>query len=177
MGWLGEIDWAQVFLPDTPLLEIFVRGTLMYIGILVLLRVIGRREVGMIGLADVLMIVLLSDAAQNGMAADYHSVTDGLFLISVIIFWNEVIDRATYRFPRLARLMHPPALPLIEDGRMLRKNMRKEFISYDELCSRLRAAGVEKVDEVRRAYLEANGEISVIRKDGGEIDEARKGTP
>lgn len=111
MDWLIGVDWTQVFGPDTPLLEIFVRGSFMYLGIFVLLRAMLGREAGMVALPDILMIVLLADAAQNGMTDDYHSMPDGILLVGVIIFWNLALDRLAFRFPFMARLIHPPPLP------------------------------------------------------------------
>lgn len=163
MDWLIGVDWAGVFRPETPLLEILVRGTVMYLGILFLLRALLRREAGMVSLPDILMIVLLADAAQNGMADDYRSMTDGILLVGVIVFWNFALDHLAFRFPSFARLIHPPPLPLIRDGRPIRRNLRRESVSDDELWSRLRAQGVEHLSEVKAAYIEANGEITVIK--------------
>lgn len=165
MDWLIGVDWAGVFRPETPLLEIFVRGTFMYLGILFLLRALLRREAGMVSLPDILMIVLLADAAQNGMADDYRSMTDGILLVGTIVFWNFSLDHLAFRFPSFARLIHPPPLPLVHDGRLIRRNLRRESVSDDELWSRLRAQGVEHLSEVKAAYIEANGDITVIKHD------------
>ena len=165
MGGFFNIDWAGIFLPETPLLEIFLRGTAMYLGLFVLLRVIMKREAGTVGITDLLIVVLLADAAQNGMAGDYRSIADGLLLVGTLIFWAYFLDWLAYRFPRIQRLIHPPALPLVENGRMLKRNMRKEFITEEELVSMLREQGVEDVGEVRKAYMEGDGKISVITGD------------
>jgi uncharacterized membrane protein YcaP (DUF421 family) len=176
MEWLFAVDWRGIFWPETPLLEIVVRGTVMYLGIFVLLRALLRREAGMVALPDILMIVLLADAAQNGMADDYRSMTDGILLVGVIVFWNLALDRLTYRFPLIARLVHPPPLPLVRDGRLIRANLRQESVSLDELWSRLRAYEVEELADVKAAYIEANGEITVITRDkrGGGGDSGRR---
>jgi uncharacterized membrane protein YcaP (DUF421 family) len=165
MAWFDTPDWATMFIPDTPLLEIFIRGTAMYLGIFVLLRVLLRREVGMVSLPDVLMIVLLADAAQNGMAAEYRSITDGMLLIGVIAMWNMILDRVAFHFPAIRSLIVPPPLPLVKDGKMLLDNMRKESVSKDELWMQLRAAGISGLPEVKAAYIEGNGEITVIKRD------------
>lgn len=160
-----NIDWAAIFLPETPLLEIFLRGSVMYLGLFLLLRVILKREAGTVGITDLLIVVLLADAAQNGMAGSYRSVTDGLLLVATLIFWAYFLNWLGYRFPRFQRLVHPPALLLVENGRMLKRNMRKEFITEDELLSMLREQGVDDVSAVRRAFMEGDGKISVITGD------------
>ena len=90
---LPPIDWAAVFTPAVHPLEIFVRGSVVFLFIFAVLR-ISRRQVGSLGISDLLVIVLIADAAQNAMASDYKSITDGLVLISTIlsgttfsIFW------------------------------------------------------------------------------------------
>lgn len=163
MDWLIGMDWNAAFRPQMPLLEILLRGSLMYLGIFVLLRTILRREAGMISLPDILLIVLLADAAQNGMAGDYTSIPDGILLVSVLIFWNLVLDRLAYRFPAVERFVHPPPLPLVQNGRLLRANLQRESISHQELWSQLRAQGVEDLAEVKSAYIEADGSITLTR--------------
>ena len=86
------VDWQAVLLPHTPLLEIFVRGSLTYLGLFLLLRVLLKREAGSLGITDTLLVVMLADAAQNGMADDYRSVTDGLVLVATLIFWNVLLN-------------------------------------------------------------------------------------
>lgn len=160
---LFGIDWKYVFEPTVPPFELVLRGSLMYLGILVTLRVLLRREAAAISLPDLLMVVLLSDAAQNAMADDYGSVTDGAILVGTIILLNYTLDRLAYHVPYFARLMHPPPLPLVRDGRMLKRNMREESISEDELMSQLRQSGVDDLSKIKVAHMEGDGRISVIK--------------
>ncbi|RPJ57664.1 MAG: DUF421 domain-containing protein [Acidobacteria bacterium] len=156
------IDWAKVFLPDTPVLEIFVRGTVMYLSLFTLLRVVLKRQAGSVGLPDILVIVLISDAAQNGMAGQYESIMDGVLLVATIIFWSFALDWLDYRFPSMQRFLRPAPLLLVRDGRMLRRNMRKELVTDDELRSRLRQQGFDDVSEIKEGYMESDGEMSFV---------------
>jgi len=70
------VDWRQVFVPDTPPLEIVVRGTIMYMAVLLLLRFVFKRRLGALGVTDLIVIVFIADAAQNGMAGDCRSLTE-----------------------------------------------------------------------------------------------------
>ncbi|HEY7909583.1 MAG TPA: hypothetical protein VIC60_11945, partial [Thermomicrobiales bacterium] len=74
-------DWQKMFALDTPLLEIVIRGTIIYLALFTLLRFVVKREVGTVGIADLLVIVVIADAAQNAMAGTYTSITDGVLLI------------------------------------------------------------------------------------------------
>jgi len=171
------VNWGDLFGLTVSPLEIFVRGSIVYWFIFLIFRLVLRREVGAIGVADVLVVVLIADASQNAMAGDYRSITDGLLLISTIVFWNFLLDWLAFRWRWLARVLEPPPLVLIEGGRMNRANMRREFLTPDELRSKLRENGVEDLAQVKRALMESDGEISVIRLDGAETDRDRSARP
>jgi uncharacterized membrane protein YcaP (DUF421 family) len=159
------IDWKGVFFPDTPLLEIFVRGTITYLFIFVLLRLVLKRETGALGVTDLIVIVLIADAAQNAMSSDYKALPDGLVLVGTIVFWDWLLSFLAFRFRPLARLIRPRKLPLIQDGRLMRRNMRKELITEDELRGTIRLQGIEDFSDVKAAYMESDGRISVIGRD------------
>ena len=161
--WEG-IDWGKMFLPGTPILEIFIRGSLIYLGIFVLFRIIMKRQVGSMTLSDLLILVLVADAAQNGMADDYKSVTDGLLLVATLVFWHAAVDWVGYRVPAIGKLIHPRPIPLIKDGKLLHENLHREMITREELMTALRQQGVESADKVKQASLEANGAISIVPK-------------
>lgn len=163
------MDWQAMFVPTHSIAELIARGTLIYLLLFVLLRLLPKREVGGIGVADLLMIVLISDAAQNAMSSDYRSLTEGAVLVVTILFWAYAVDWLDYRFPRL-HLSSAPPLPLIKDGRLLRRNMEKEKITEDELMSQLRQKGLETADNVKSASIEGGGHFSVILKEPARAD-------
>ncbi|MFC0507780.1 DUF421 domain-containing protein [Micromonospora costi] len=157
-------DWVQLFVPSTPLLETVVRGSVMYLTLFGLLRVILKRESGTTGVTDLLVIVLLADAAQNGMSGNYTSITDGVLLVAVIIGWSYLLDAVAYRWPAAARLIRPSSLVLVRDGRMLHRNMRRELITDEELRQQLREQGIDDVAKVREARMESDGQLSVTTR-------------
>ena len=157
------MDWKSIFLPDTPILEIILRGTIMYVALFAMLRIILKRQTGSLGISDLLLITLLADAAQNAMSGSYTSIPDGIVLVATIIFWNYVFDWLSYKSEWFGRLIEPPPLLLIKDGRMLRRNMRHELVTQDELMSQLREHGLDDVKKVKEAYIESNGQFSVVQ--------------
>ena len=159
-----ELDWLALFGSSVSPLEMVVRGSVMYWFLFLAFRWILRRDVGAIGIADVLFVVLVADAAQNAMGGEYRSITDGMLLVSTIIAWNIAIDCVAYRFPAVRRFLQPSGLALIHDGRILGRNLRRELITVDELLGKLREHGVDDVGEVRAAYMESDGQISVIKR-------------
>jgi uncharacterized membrane protein YcaP (DUF421 family) len=158
------LDWRAVFVPQHSLLEMVVRGTIMYLAIFAMLRTVLRRQIGGIGTTDVLVIVLIAEVAGNGIAPEAESVVEGLVLVATILFWSYVLEWLQVEVPAIERLTRDPKLQLIADGRMLRSNMRKEFVTFEELMAQLREQGLDDASTVKAAYLEADGSISVIRR-------------
>jgi uncharacterized membrane protein YcaP (DUF421 family) len=171
------MDWGELFRLSVNPLELVVRGTAMYWFIFVLFRVFLRRSVGTVGMADVLLLVLIADAAQNGMSGDYRSITDGMLLVATIVAWNLLFDWIAYRFPRIGRLVEPSPMPLVEHGRINRRNLREELMSVDELLAKLRESGVEHIEDVKRATMESDGAVTVIRYDRRPRERPRKRQP
>ena len=161
MDWLINIDWQSMFLPKESVAEIVIRGTIMYLGMYALLRVF-RRQSGSVGIADLLVIVVIADAAQNGMAGDSKSITEALLLITTIVLWDWFFDWLGFKSPFWERILQPGPLLLIEDGKVIKKSLDKEFINEGELLSQLREQGIEEISKVKKCYLESNGHFSVI---------------
>ena len=159
------INWKAVFLPDTPLLEIIIRGSAMYLALFILLRVILKRQSGTLGITDLLLITLLADASQNGMAGNYQSLPDGIVLVATIICWDYALDWLSFKSTRFQHLIEPPPLLLIKNGRLLRENMRKELITDADLMEQLREQGISDISKVKEAYMESDGQISVIENE------------
>ncbi|HEV2128492.1 MAG TPA: YetF domain-containing protein [Thermomicrobiales bacterium] len=162
MDWLLDIDWRGMFIPDTAIVELVIRGSIMYLALYFLLRVVLKRQSGGIGITDLLVIVLIADAAQNAMGDDYQSIPNGIILVATIIFWSYTLDWLGYRFPRIEPLVYAKPLQLVREGQMLRHNMERETMTEGELMSQLRLQGVEDISVVKVAYLEGDGRVSVI---------------
>lgn len=159
-----QVDWQSVFVPTESLLEIFIRGTIMYLAMFALLRVF-RRQAGSFSIADLLVIVIIADAAQNGMAGDTKSVTEAILLIVTIILWDFFLDWLGFKSKIFERILEPEKLEVIKDGKFLRRNMRKEMITVEELESQMRQSGIETVEEVKTGSLESDGHFSFIKKE------------
>ncbi|HEY3487536.1 MAG TPA: YetF domain-containing protein [Gammaproteobacteria bacterium] len=156
-------DWHSMFIPTISLVEIVLRGTIIFFFLFFILRIM-RREAGALNIIDLLLIVLIADAAQNAMGKEYESLTEGVLLVATIAGWDYALDWVAYRFPRFRRILRPAPLPLIKDGKMLRHNMRREMITEEELLSQLRQHEVKNASEVQECRLEGDGHITVIKK-------------
>jgi len=161
-----EVDWRALFAPGMPPLELMIRGSAVYWFLFLVFRVVLRRDMGAIGVADVLLVVLIADAAQNAMAGEYRSITDGAVLVATIIAWNLLIDWLAYRFSRVRRILEPRPIPLVCDGRIQQGNLRRELMSVEDLLGKLREHGVDDIAQVRSAHLESDGKMSVVKRSG-----------
>jgi len=162
---LWEIDWSGMFTPTRSVVEMVLRGTIMYFVIVVLLRLVVKRQTGGVGRTDILVVVLLAEIAGPGFTAGYVSVVEGTVLVATVLFWSYAIEWLIHRFPRFERLFQPPPLLLIQNGRMLPRNMRTELVTKEELMTQLRENGIAEVTEVKEACMESDGMISVIKLD------------
>ena len=161
MNWLPDA-WSDLFVVETPVLELVVRGTILYFSILVLMRFMPRRTGGELATMDLIFLLLIAEAASNAFG-EYTSVSEGLVLVLVLMGWNYIINAASYRFRFVEKLVSSPPIQVIRDGRMLRRNMRREFLTEEELMSSLRQQSIASVDEVKAAYIEGEGALTVVR--------------
>ena len=168
-----SLDLGKLFSIDVGILELIVRTSIVYLSLIILMRVIARREMGALQLPDLLLVVLIADGVQNGMAGEYESITGALVVAATLIGWNYALDWLTFHSALVRRLVRPGELKLVEDGRLMRRNMRQEMVTEEELWTHLRVQGVEDLEQVKQVCLESNGELSVIKRDPEE-DEDRK---
>lgn len=165
MHWLWP-EWDKVFLLDMPLLEPILRGFLIYLGLLVVIRVLPRRETGTVGLSDFLVAALIADAVSNGMTGGHNSVPAALLTGATVLACSAVMDWLTYVSPFWRGLVDRPPVALIRNGRVLTANLRGQLMSEEELLAQLRQHGVERPAQVKLATIEGGGEVSVIEANG-----------
>lgn len=161
---LLQIDLPGMFVPEANLVEAVLRGTVIYFVLLVLLRVIPRRTVGSVGMMDLVVVVLIAEAAGKSMG-EYATITDGVVIVATLLAWSYVLNWLTYHVPAIEKLVSPPALPVVRDGRLLRRNMRTEYLTEDELLGQMRLKGIEDLSQVKAAYVESEGTISFVKNE------------
>ncbi len=133
----------------------------MYLVLFGLLRLF-RRQTGSLGPADLLVLLLIADAAQNGMAEGYKSITEGVLLVGTIMFWEYLLDWLGFRSKWMKQIIEHAPLLLIDHGRVLRKHLQQELMTIEELLAHLRQKGIADPADVKLCYLEGDGHISVV---------------
>lgn len=159
------MNLSDLFSPDLPLLEMVVRGSVIYWFLLIVFRFVLRRDVGSMSMADLLFIVLVADASSNAMQGEYRSVTNGITLLGTLVGWNYLLDVLAFRYAKVAAFLEPPAEPLVRHGRLVTRTLRKERITAEEVLAKLREEGIDDLSVIRIARLEGDGKVSVIRND------------
>jgi len=155
------VNWSQLFVPNGSLVELVIRGSIVYLLALTFMRIL-RRGSG-ITRADLLFITFIADASQNGMAGNYQSITEAGVLVGTIFGWNYGLDWLSYRVEAVHRLLEPPPILVVRHGKPIFRALRAELISIEDLMEQLREQGVDSLAHVKRCYVEADGKLSVIR--------------
>ncbi len=132
----------------------------------IIFRFVLRRDIGSVGIGDFLFVVIVADASQNAMSGDAKTIADGMLLVTTLVFWNFSLDWVSYKSKFIRRITEAPSLLLVKAGKLQLRNMRREFITREEIFAKLREQGLEDLEQVKEMRLEGDGEISVIRKQG-----------
>jgi len=145
--------------------EIMLRGTLMYWFLFLLFRFLLRRDIGNVGIGDFLFVVIVADASQSAMSGDSKTIADGILLVSTLVFWNYLFDYISYKSPFIRRFTEPPSIMLVKDGKLIIRNLQREYITRTEVQAKMREEGIEDINKIKEMRLESDGSISVLQKD------------
>lgn len=159
------MDWEGIIAFSVNPLEIVLRGTLIYWFLLVIFRFILRRDIGNVGISDFLFVVIVADASQSAMSGDSKTVADGFLLVGTLVFWNFFFDYVSYKSAFIRRITEPPSILLVHEGKLLLRNMRREYITRTEVQAKMREQGIEELNKIKEMRLESDGTISVIRSE------------
>ena len=149
------------------MLAIVIRSVSVYLFMLLAIRLTGKKELSQLNTADVVLILLISNAVQNAMVGTDTSLEGGLLAAAVLFVLNYILKRLLYKFPRFRNLMNEKPEVLIHHGKLDFENLSRLSISNDELEEAMREHGVDHYRDVRLAMLEVDGTISVISGNSG----------
>ena len=158
--------------PSFPWWQFVIRGSVIYLAVLVLIRISGKRQVAQMGIHELVALLLISNAVQNAMNGGDNSITGGLILACVLIGITLLLAVLTYRSRQIENLVQGRPTLLVHHGKVLRQNLAKELLSFRELLAMLRRQGVHDIHEIDQAILEPDGYISIVRKN--EVDRMKE---
>jgi uncharacterized membrane protein YcaP (DUF421 family) len=145
-------------------MDLVLRALVLFGGVYVLLRVVGRRELAQMAPIDFILLIVLGDAIQQGLTQDDYSVSGALITIFTIAVIQVVLGYVTYRSKKIRVVMEGEPIVLVEDGRVIEKNLHRSRIAAEELAEEARLSQVSSLSDVAWAVLETSGKISIIPK-------------
>lgn len=148
-------------------MEVVIRATLIYFFAQLVMRLIGRKELGRYSNFDVVLLFLISVALRRSVVKDDGSLTTAFLAFATLGAWDRCFSWLSSRNRQAAKVLEGTPVELVRDGRPLEHNMRKSLISKEELLSRLRSEGTEDLERVRVAYMEPDGKVTFLMKDEG----------
>ncbi len=159
---MPDLDVGSIFELQTPVLELVIRASVLYVVVVVLMRILPRRTGGELATMDLIFVVLIAAAAAPAFG-EYKSVTDGIIVIGTLMLWDFLTNLASYHSPFIERLVSARKIQIIQNGKLLRRNMRREYLTEEELMEYIRKEGVEDVKDIKSAFIEGDGKISIIK--------------
>ncbi|MGN6621170.1 MAG: DUF421 domain-containing protein [Sphingomonas sp.] len=142
-----------------------MRATAMFAVVFLLLRLLGKRELGQMTPFEVVSLVVIGDLIQQGITHNDFSLTGAMLAISTFAFWSVVLGWASYYFPRLKGALEGHPRVIICQGKLIEENLRRDRMTRSEVESEMRLAGIGAINDVAWAILEPSGKISFIRCD------------
>ena len=156
--------WNDMFVIAVPLLEKILRPVIVYLALVILLRIFGKRELAQLNPFDLVVLLSLSNTVQNAIIGNDNSVSGGLIGAVTLLATNYLVVRFLFKHRRLDQIVEGKSTTLIERGKVLQKNLAKELLSHTELLTVLHRQGFDDVDEVEQCVLEPSGTFAVKRK-------------
>jgi len=144
--------------------DIVVRGIVLFLFVSFVMRVVGRRELSSLGAVDLVLLIVLGDAIQQGLTQDDYSVTGAMIAVSTIAVMQVSLSYVGFRFRRLRPMLEGEPIVIVQDGRVIERNLRRDRITVDEVLEEARQHQIGSLDDVAWAVLEPNGKISFLPK-------------
>jgi uncharacterized membrane protein YcaP (DUF421 family) len=145
-------------------MDIVVRATLAFLFILLLTRIVGRRELNTLEPFDLILLVTIGDLVQQGVTQNDFSVTGLVLAVGTIAALTVLFSYLPWRFHALRPVLEGEPVILIQDGDVIEKNLRRHRLTHEEVAAEARHQQIENLESVRWAVLETSGKISFITK-------------
>jgi uncharacterized membrane protein YcaP (DUF421 family) len=164
--------FGNILVPQVSVVEKIVRPLVVYLALVVLLRIFGKRELAQLNPFDLVVLLSLSNTVQNAIIGDDNSLLGGLIGAATLLTVNYLVVRFVFRHQRLDQLLEGPPLVLIERGEINKRALAKELMSVSELAIVAHRQGIQSLDQVESCVLEPGGTFQMVRKakavEGGE---------
>jgi uncharacterized membrane protein YcaP (DUF421 family) len=144
-------------------MDIALRAAVLYVFVILVMRIIGRRELSSLSAVDLVLLIVLGDAIQQGLTQDDYSVTGAVIAVSTIAALQVSTSYLSFRSRRARKVLEGDPIVVIQDGKLIERNLTRERLTADEVAEEMRLQQIGSFDEVQWAILESNGQISFIK--------------
>jgi uncharacterized membrane protein YcaP (DUF421 family) len=145
-------------------MDIVLRAIAVFFFLYVLMRVIGRRELSTLEPFDLILLVILGDAVQQGLTQDDYSLTGSFLAVGTIAILQLGTSFLNFHFPRLRPILDGEPIVVVQDGKPIERNLQRERVTVEDILSAARRQNIAKLDDVAWAVMETSGEITFIKK-------------
>lgn len=146
-------------------MDLAIRAVVLYVFIIFVMRMVGRRELSSLTAVDLVLLIVMGDAIQQGLTQDDYSVTGAVIVISTFAVLQVFTAYTGYRSKRMRKLLEGSPVVLIDDGRVLDGNLKRQRLTTDDVAEEMRLQQIVSFDDVRWGILEANGRMSFIERE------------
>jgi uncharacterized membrane protein YcaP (DUF421 family) len=164
---LKPFDPARLWIPELTPWEVTFRAAVMYLFIQALFRVAGRKAIGRWGVPEIALLFLVTTSARMSVVGDDPSLTSAMIALVTIVALDRLLSGIVARSPRAADLIEGPVRRLVKDGELQRATLARIHLSEEELLAKVREQGRERLDEVKDAFFERSGTITIVFRDSG----------
>ena len=147
-------------------MDLAIRAVVLFFFVYLLTRVIGRRELSSLEPFDLILLIVIGDAIQQGLTQDDYSVTGAVLVIGTLALLQVFTSVLSFHFKRLRPILEGEPIIIVENGEPIDKNLRRERLTIEEIAAQARLQQIERLSDVKWAVLETSGQISFIKKSG-----------
>jgi uncharacterized membrane protein YcaP (DUF421 family) len=144
-------------------MDIAIRALVLYAFIIFLMRVLGRRELSSMSPVDLVLLIVLGDAIQQGLTQDDYSVTGAIIAASTIAVIQVASSYISFRSRRARRVLEGEPIVVVQEGKLIERNLKRERMTPDEIAEQMRTQQISSFDEVKWAIIENSGQISFVK--------------
>jgi uncharacterized membrane protein YcaP (DUF421 family) len=144
-------------------MDLVLRAIVVFAFVLLLTRVIGKRELGTLEPFDLILLIVLGDALQQGLTQDDYSLTGAMLVVGTIAILQVFVSWLSYRFPRTRPILEGEPIIVVQDGKVIERNLKRERLTVEEVAEEARKQQIAHLSEIRFAVLETSGQLSFIK--------------
>jgi uncharacterized membrane protein YcaP (DUF421 family) len=145
-------------------MDLAIRTAVIFFFIFLLMRIVGRRELSSLEPFDLILLVVLGDSVQQAVTQDDYSVTGAFIVVSTIALLQVFVSYLNFRVPRLRAVLDGEPIVVVQDGKVIEGNARRERLTLDDIAEAARMQQIASLEDVQWAVLETSGELTFIEK-------------